>query len=1189
MRKTMQWILPLLLVIFGSGAGYAQSINSGDIRGTVTDPSGALIPGVLVTVMNTDTGVSKDFTTNSDGLYDTNSLVPGPYTVTFTKDGFEQLVRGPITLEVGFTTVNAQLKVGSTTQQVTVTTDIPLLTTETGDQTQVLSDKVMGELPQVGTDWENFMFLLPGATNTLGSGVGSISINGNLPYSNELQNGVSQTLPSSQNATPANFENVAELQVSMSSFSAQYGIGGMIFNQITKSGTDKYHGSAYDYIQNDALNANSFGFLSQPTVPVIRQNHFGGAFGGPIPKIKKMFFYFDYDQIIDHGSASNSTNTIPTLDTMQGNFTGQWQIFDPTTQTIAHDSQGNPYPVRQSFQEEYGSNAIPATMFDTVAKAFQQFYPAPGGSACQNGSSSIQANCIIPGGKFVPGSIGSEGEPINNFYSTFPAKYPTKRYFGRLDYDITPNNRLSMSDSQDDNPVTYPSGVTPSPIGWTGTDVTDNQAQITDTWTINPHLTNEARIGYTYEDSDWGDLSLNKGYAGKLGWQFNVADDLPAIQFVNQYPYAWVEPATNAIYIQHVFDPSDVVTLIKGKHILHFGGELLIYRDDSTAWGNTNSGTFQYSGQYTQQWTVDPETGIAGPVAGTGLEYADFLLGLSQNWSAGVSPEFGGRLKSPQMFVQDDFKLRPNLTLNLGLRYQINHGWNEEHGNEDSYDPKVVNPATNTLGAYWYGTTHANGRSSIQANVFNDFMPRVGISWSPDAVTTVRGGFGLFSYNWSLDTYAAESSSTPGQNIMGGAFPSAGNDSDQTNGITPITQLDGTGLIYGTSTKLPYTVRSDNFNPAAYNGESVSYQAYHTPIPKIWQWNFALQREVMPGTVVELGYVASHGYKLVFPTDINAVPASELSSGDANNCGTGSIVNCARPNPNYLAISGSTNNAHSNYNSLQASITRRMSSGLSMSFNYVWSHMLDSQDSSGWGSRGGPQNWQIANDPGANYSNSNFDVRNAFKGYAIYQLPFGKGRRWVNNNILADQVIGGWQFSGTLYWSTGTPYTVFGTQQTYQQAGASYPNWVPGVSAKPAHRSAKCEPGSGPLNGCINEWFNPAAFSQPADGTFGNVKRNSLYGPGTNTLNLSGFKEFSLPWEGIRIRLSSSFTNALNHPAFSNPNNTGNGFSLSGSNGPGTPYSWYTTNSKEQVVGTQQISGTNVGGRTGELQLRLSF
>ncbi len=1165
MKSALRWVLPFLLVIEG-GACLGQSVNSGDIRGSVTDPSGALVPQVTVNVLNVDTGVSKDYQTNQDGLYDTSSIVTGSYRITFIKAGFQSLVRGPITLEVGFTTVNAQLKVGSTQQEVVVNTDVPLLTTESGDQSVVLSDKVMGELPQVDPDWENFMFLLPGATNTLSSGVGSLSINGNLPYSDVLQNGVSQTLPSSQNATVANFENVAEIQVAMSSFSAQYGIGGMIFNQITKGGTNQFHGSAYDYFQTDAFDANSFGFVSQPTVPYIRQNHFGGAIGGPVLK-KKMFFYFDYDQIVDHGSANNSTSNIPTPAVMSGDFTGQWPIYDPTTQTIAHDSQGNPYPVRKSFLSEYGKNAIPSSMFDSVAAKYQQFFPTPEGSTCTS-STSIQAHCIIAGGKFIPGSLGSEGEIQNNFYSTLPASYPTKRYFGRLDYDITPNNRLSMSDSQDDSPDIYPSAVTPFPIGWESGDVTDNQAQITDVWNISPTRINEARIGYTFEDSDFGDLSLNRGYAAQLGWKFGVVDDFPAIETVNQYPYAWITPATNAIYIQHVFDPSDVVTMIEGKHVLHFGGEFLIYRDDSTAWGNANAGTLQFSGQYTQQWAVDPSTGVASPTPSTGLEYADLLLGLAQSWNANYSPEFGGRLKSPQTFVQDDYKVRPNLTLNLGLRYQINHGWNEVHGNEASFDPTVPNPATNTLGAYWYGTTHANGRTSIQANVFNDFMPRVGFSWLPRPNTTVRGGFGLFSYNWSLDTYASEG------NIIGGAFPSYGSDSDQTNGITPITQLDGSGTVYGTNTKLPYTVNSDNYNPAAYNGEGVSYQAFHTPVPKIYQWNLAVQRELQTNLVAEVSYVASHGYALSYPTDLNAIPQSKLASADSQ----------FRPYTNYQSISGSTNNAVSNYNSLQTSITKRMASGVSFDFNYVWSHFLDTQDSSGWGSRAGPQNWQIANNPSANYSNSNFDVRHAFKGYAIYQLPFGKGRLLLNKNTLEDEVVGGWQVSGTLYLSTGSPYSVFGTQNTYQLAGSAFPNRVPGVSTKPAHQSTHCEAGSGPEYGCINEWFNPSAFSEPANGTFGNVRRNSLYGPGTNTVNLAGNKDFSLPWENIKLKFSCAATNAFNHPAFGNPSGT-----LYGAAGVGQPYQFLTTASNGALVGTQQITYVNVGGRTVEMQLRLEF
>ncbi|MDR3725427.1 MAG: carboxypeptidase-like regulatory domain-containing protein [Terracidiphilus sp.] len=1144
MVRLILFCLPLCAAI----ACLAQSTNSGDIRGSVTDTTGALIPDVTVTVVNVNTGVSKDFITNRDGLYDTSSILTGSYQLTFTKPGFGQFVRGPITLQVGVATVNAQLNIGAASEQVVVNTDIPLLTTETGEQGNTWEAKDLEELPQVGADWANFMFLLPGGS---GGGASTTATNGNLPYTNILQNGSTTTLPSSQNATPALSENVAELKFSMSSFSAQYGIGGLVINQITKSGSNQFHGTGYDYIQNNAWNAAQFGFLSKPTVPYIRYNNFGGAVGGPILK-KKMFFYFDYDQIVDHGSASNTTSSVPTADVMNGIFTGQLPIYDPFTQTIAYDSQGNPYPVRKSFSSEYGAgNAIPSALRDKVATKFQQFYPT--------------ATSHLGGGKFVDGSIGADGQLQNNFYSSLPQSTPARRYFGRFDYDITPNNRLTMSDSQDDSPAVWSSAVTPCPIGCESADVTDNQAQITDVWNISPTVINEARFGYTFEDSDYGDLALGKGYAAKLGWKFGVLDDFPGVQFTRNSPYANIQPGTNAIYIQHVFDPSDVVTMIRGKHVLHFGGEFLIYRDDSTAWGNANAGTMQFSGQYTEQWVVDPKicgssvaSGTACPDPTTGLEYADFLLGTSQSWSANFSPEYGARLKSPQVFVQDDYKVRPNLTVNLGIRYQINHGWNEVHGNEASFDPKVVNQATNTLGAYWYGNTHANGRESLQANVFSTVMPRVGFSWLPRPNTTIRGGFGLFSYNWSLDNYG---------NGMGSALPSSGSIADQTNGITPVTKLDGAGTIYGTATVLPYSAASTD--TTRFNGTAVSYNQYHTPVPKIYQWNLAIQRQLGTNLMAEVGYVGSHGYNLSYPTDLNAVPVSKLSSSDTQ----------YRPYPQYQSISGSTNNGISNYNSLQASITKRLSSGLSINFNYVWSHFLDSQDSAGWGGGGGTQNWQIANNPSANYSNSNFDVRHALKGYAVYQLPFGKSKQFLNKNAVTDEIIGGWQVSGTLYMASGEPFTVFGTQNTYQLAGSSFPNRVPGVSTKPQHQTTHCSAGSGAQYGCLNEWYNPAAFSRPANGTFGNVRRNSLYGPGIGQVNLSGGKTFSLPFEAIKLEFRADATNAFNHANFSAPSGT-----LSGAANTGDPYVWAAGSGN-----SQQISGTSFGGRTMQMQLRLKF
>ena len=251
-----------------------------------------------------------------------------------------------------------------------------------------------------------------------------------------------------------------------------------------------------------------------------------------------MFFYFDYDQIVDHGSASNSTNTIPTPATMGGDFTGQWKIYDPTTQTIATRFAGNPYPVRQSFASD---GILAVTPFlracsTRLHRNTSSFTRRLVGALARMVHPSIQANCIIAGGKFIPGSTGSEGEPTNNFYSTAPGFLPDETVFRTPGLRHHANNRLSMSDSQDDSPQVYPSSVAPGPIGWETGDVTDNQAQITDVWNISPTMINEARFGYTYEDSDFGDLSLNGGIAAAMGWQFAKADDFPAIQSDRSVP-----------------------------------------------------------------------------------------------------------------------------------------------------------------------------------------------------------------------------------------------------------------------------------------------------------------------------------------------------------------------------------------------------------------------------------------------------------------------------------------------------------------------------------------------------------------------------------------------------------------------------------------------------------------------------
>jgi len=1181
MKNGMRWILPLLLIL-GSGVCFSQAVSSGDIRGTVTDASGARVAGVAVTVLNVETDVAKDFVTNQDGLYDTSSIIAGRYKLTFKKTGFETLVRGPVTVDVGLTNVDAQLKVGEVSVNITVETDVPLLNTTSGDQTATLEAQTMDQLPQVGTannsgnSWENFITLLPGIAGTAGGQQGSASpgqepsSNGNMPFSNVLSDGSSATLDHSQNANPLTFDDLAEVQISLSSFSAQYGVGGLVINQVTKGGTAKFHGSAYEYLMNDDFNAAPFEFGSVLTrkqaVPFLRYNDYGGTFSGPIPvgRFKnKAFFFFGYDRI-DNNSNSSGFNTLPTAGLLAGNFNSNngdginyYQLYDPTTQTIGTDAAGNPYPIRTSFATEYGAangNAIPAGLQDRVSQAFQKFYPTA-------------ANNV---GELVTGTPKADFLQ-NNWHDSYLVPRPWRRYFGRLDYDINPNNRLTLVDSQGDEGEPSDNAVTACPIACQFGDVDNNNASVADVWNISPRVINEARMGYTDQLNFFLDSTTGQNYPTKIGWQFSEANVLPTVNISNYYGIA---PATNASYKEMTFDPSDVVTMIHGNHVLHFGGEMAFYRDDSTGWGNINAGQLNYSGQYTQQWlpqdaaqTICGKTvavGVACPVATTGSSYADFLLGYAQKWNAQVSPEFGARMKKPQMFAQDDWKVRKNITVNIGLRYEISHGYNEVKGNEASFDPTVAN-TDGTPGAMWYGETHANGRTAMEANVFSTIMPRVGFSWQPLNKTTIRGGWGLYSYNFSLDNYASG---------MGSSVSSSGSYTDESNGIYPVTKFSGTGTLFplggGTVGPLPYSAASTS--PGRFNGSSApAYTEYHTPTPKAMQWNLGVERELSTDYVVTLFYVGSHAYDLIMPTDLNAVPESELSSNDQS----------LRPYKNFTNIQGNLYNAASNYDSLQASFTKRMSHGLSFSFNYTWSHMLDDMDSSGWGSHAGFQGWQHAsgiasngtnvtpNYTSLNYGNSNFDQRQAFKGYVVYQLPFGKGKTFLNNNFIADEVLGGWQIAATVLELAGNPFqpTISNNGNLYNQAGGStqYPNRVSGASLTPSGGKS------------WSNWFNEAAFSLPAPGAFGNAQRNPVNGPGINEFTLSGGKEFAI-WQKVKFQLRCDATNVFNHPSFSAIGTGSNGgFGLTG-NSAGNPF-----------TGTATLSSTSVGGRTVEVSGRFSF
>jgi hypothetical protein len=1176
-------LLPLFLLMggflfSGNRVSFAQNTNSGDLRGTAMDTTGAVIPGVTVLVTDLDKGIKRTYVTDGAGLYDTGAIPEDHYQLTFTKDGFETYVRGPVTVSLGIQTVNADMKVGAVSQQVVVTTEAPMLQTESGAIEGDLQDSTMSQLPQVGSqngggaDWENFVVLMPGAagtpenaSNPLNPGTIS-SINGNLPYASVLQDGATTTLPMSQNSDVTVFETTAEVKVSATAFSAQYGVGDIVYNQITKSGTDKFHGAAYEYNQNDYFDAATYAF-GTGAVPRLRFNNFGGAIGGPVlPRhiFHKSFFYFDYDRTIDNSTGSVGLFSLPSNAEMSGDFTqaGLATIYDPTTQTIVNTGTctytGPQYPggaystpapcvQRKSFIQEYGSNKIPSSMISPAAQAIQQAELASAG---------------------YPKTVASYG--INNFSLLGPSSSdPYIKWFGRWDTDLTANNRLTLSETESDNPAKYLNQF--CPFGCQNGDVSRDNAEVSDVWTISSNLVNEARMGFTDQLNFFTPYTLNGGWPSKLQMPLLKADIFPNINISNNY-YS-PGSASNSVYKEFVFDPSDVVTLIKGRHVLHFGGEFLINRADSTAWGNINSGSFSFTGYYTA-------AGGNPTSAYDGISYADFLLGQSQSWSAGVTPEFGGRWKTPQLFIQDDWKARPNLTVNIGLRWEGETGWREVKGNEAVWDPSVQNfnvstkpingiaPGAPVLGGIWYGFVGQNGRTSLQAPKYNIVLPRVGFSWEILPNTVLRGGIGMYASTWSEDTYGGG---------MGNAFGQHGNYGDTTNGICPTTQLDGNGSApdatdpgCGVGSYNSSSVNSQYLSspttPWASNNSGVTYNEYHTPVPTNYQWSLDLERQFLRDWSGSVAYVGNHGTHLNFPVDINQVPVSELGPND--------IVN--EPYPLFQQITGSTNNAISNYHALQAVLTKRMSYGLNFDANYTWSHFLDDQDSSGWGSRGGWDNYQNAYVPSQNYGNSNFDIRHMFKGDVIYQLPFGKGRQFMNTNLIADEVLGGWELASTFMAQTGNPVSVTtgGFNSSNNQSGSysQYPNLVGNLKA--------ADPVSGLANHGLIEWYNLSALAVPAAYTYGNYRRNTVIGPDLTDVNFSLGKSFDVwPEKNMQFQIRGSATNILNHPSFGQP----------GGNVIGGPSNDYTYSGKT-VTGTQaQITGTTVGGRTWEMYGRFSF
>jgi hypothetical protein len=1130
----------------------AQNSNSGDIRGTVADSSGRVIPGVNVTVTDNDTGVVTKYVTNNDGLYDTNSILPGSYMVLFNKGGFDSYKIGPIALQVGIITVDGVLKVGAATEVVQVdASEAPMLKTEDAQVGSTLSLNELASLPNINPSngYTELLKLLPGATGVSGGhgngGGGSNNdpqfdqaINGTMPYfSSYLVDGGSIWLPHSANTDQGLSEAVSELNVIGTDAPSQYGGGGSVFNVILKSGSEKFHGSAYDYIQNDDLNARSY--FNSGAKGKVRYNYFGGSLGGPIVK-SKMFFYYNYQQLKNPNSGFN-TATEPTAAMLAG-------CFDPKlfgnalTLDAAHGgtalTSGTAADIAQCSTADPGNASndlvIPTADFDPVASAIQSNYYLAG----QQGNNVLSSNY-----KYLAAGNGNLSKQI-----------------GRLDYNITPKNRIDFSIIERYTPVVLATGSPNCPVNCQHNSSDGGNGQLSDVWTISANLVNEARFSFNREADYYAQASLNVGVKALIGLQYLTSDVLPSINISGTGGNGTISPNTEALFIQNSFLAGDSLTWMKGKHILHFGGEVLMEQDNSTPWGGINGATLGFSGQYTTSNAAVSETG-----------YTDFLLGDVQSWNTNTTPKHYMRANNPSFYAQDDIKLRPNLTINLGVRSETHGGSWEKYNNAGGFDPTLADPLgsslvyngitypTNPLGSIWFaglGGAHRNSNATKTA-----VMPRFGFAWQPTDKWVVRGGLGQYASLWSEDTVGGPMGF--GTGFVGGQAGTA---------TTPVVQLSGSGsnlpILSGAAARNPlsYILPIVGGVPTPQGSGVIPFTPYNLPIQNGWQWMGGVQYRLPGNMVAEGQYVGAHWENMMFLADINQLSVGNLGKGQA-----------ARPYPQFSGIGvgsgGSrtgTYNGISNYESASFMLHKPMSYGVALEVAYTWSLLKDDMDDSGWGEQFGDAYYQDAYNPAANYAKSNLNRPNVLKGTVLYKVPLGKGHQYLSSDI-GDAVLGGWEASGDYIAESGTPFTVTMDDPNLDGdlAGSGAPDgnseaaWYPNLSGKP---------GSG---GNINSWFNQLAYTSPAANTFGTNPRNSLIGPGMVWFDFSLAKSLSFPgWEQGKLQIRMDANNIFNHPAFSLPNSTLSHVALLSGN-------------PSASVGA--ITGTDGGGRTIMLSGRFSF
>ena len=1027
------------------------------LTGSVTDTTGAVIVAADVSLVNMDTGVTQTAQTNESGAFNFTLVQPGTYELACESVGFKAYRQSGLVMETGLTkTVAVQLEIGEITETIEVTGSAPLLETENTTVGQFIERTTVAQMP-VGSRQAGQLIKLAGNVTFARSGGGLYD----LPFFSmaggrsrnqmwHLDGGVVQNMAlgiAQLNLNPP-VESLREFKVESNNYAAEFGRSGNgLIIMSTRSGTNNLHGALYHNFRNDKLDARTF---FAPRIAPLRYNIFGGSVGGPIKK-DKSFFFVNYEGQRRSDGVTIANTDVPHPVEVQGDYSGRagFDLKDPLT--------GEPFQ----------NNMIPQSRMDPLGRAFAALYPAP------NAPSPLTA---APRDNYVK-NVANRG--ISDFTTV------------KVDHNFSAKDRISTRFSNVNAPA-EPEPVYPNEFAdFRASKQTRSNLVSTSTWnhSFTPTMINEFRYTFGNRTFTTRGLGTGSGKNGELGVP-NVDPEFFATVDVTGYTRLG---AGNQERLQKPIRTHQVVnntSWFKGSHSIKWGIEYR-YSRNKDDFNSSAGGRFSFNNR----------------VTGDGL--AQLLLGWTTRGQLVDTDILNTRTDYWGAYVQDSWKATDRLTLNLGLRWELDTPRWEASNNQSGFDPVGINPVCDCPGVMLF--SGRNGRSKYAHDTdLNNFGPRAGFAYRAGETLVIRAGYGV-NYNGAYAravpfTQFWTFSRTLDINSPDGGFTPAFILSDGLPAIDPFTEEDRVGT-FGATVSGRRTVSPDFIQQNQQNGYSQ-------------QWNLTLQKQLPDNILLEAQYQANVGHSLGGPNyNLNMIPL-------AGGAGPERQSQVLRPFPHYNAVVvESPDWGNSTYHSLNLKAEKRFSSGLSYLFNYTWSKFIDDVESAN--ELGGEQNngythFQLRHLDKALSGN---DIRHRVVASGVYELPVGRGKAVNLENPVANAVIGGWSLGVIAEFRTGAPYGII--EQTNRSNAFSH-------GQRPNRLGDHILSGGRSKAEQLARWFDTSQFAAPGVGIFGNSPRNLCCGPGFAVVDVSIQKRFQIT-ERTRLEFRADFFNLPNHANFNIP------------------------------------------------------